>query len=337
MNAGLVAVLILGVIILILVIIIGVRRQHNPTSTTEIQDYLNQIPAPSNWSALENVPSGNRNVCALYTFPTGMQGDQVVVPIPSLNDLDALNPTPYDPGLCYDPDQVVAKQQQRQCLGDTGCYGYDGILYPKGGVQTLYQGCPSSACQGTYGVVAFNFNPSISTASCLEGEPNLTTSGVICDLTNPNQLFRIERTNSTTLKLDPNGSIARIYSRSLSGCLQPASNNIVTGLRLVIGPCSSNSGFNWILVPPQTYSDGTASPQLMVWYPFWTNGIPTDFRGSFVAAVVNSVPQLIPFVVYSQSNPSAGNVYNTQVLDLTLFNLLNTIPINEGYPFPPTN
>lgn len=345
-----ITILVFGILIFGLIMAIALIRNKSPTPP-DIASMLDQIPNPQLWSTLSNVPNGNRNSCGIYTFQGTMNSDGTFNPgTPNLNKaiLDSMTPTVFDSSSCISPDQIVAQQQQRTCEGVSGttggCYSDDGTLIPVGSTEILYVGCPAPQCTGSFGAVALNFNPPpITAAFCLQGDPTLSVSAVPCNLGNLEQLWQIDRTSSIKLAADPNGSYARIYSRSQQGCLQPL-GTVMAGVSVGIGPCTTNSGYVWVVVGAQTFADGTQAPQQIVYWPVWPVSVPANFIGAWALhrnATTGNL-ELQPYAVYSTNSQTPGPIpesdallYTAQILDYTLYNTLVNIPTDQGYVFPP--
>lgn len=351
MDPAWITILVFLILIIVLIIFIVIIR-HKSTDPPNIDSFLDQIPGL--WGNPTNVPNGDRNTCGLYTFPGTMNGDGTFTPgEPTLNRvvLDAMTPGIFDHATCISPDQVVAQQQQRTCqpgdTGATGCYASDGSFVPIGGSEIIYVPCGVNNCTGSFGAIAVNFNPPpITGAYCLESNSQLQVSGVPCNLANLDQLWQIDRTSSSKFTPDPNGSYARIYSRSQQGCLQPL-GSVVPGVPVGIGPCTQNSGYVWIIVGAQTFGDSSQSPQQIVYFPQWTTSVPPTFVSSYSLHrnTTTGGLELQPYAVYSSgiTGATGPNIipeseavqFNAQILDYTLYNIIATIPTSEGYGFPP--
>ncbi len=258
-------ILIIWIIVIVLLRVSGVVKPAEEVSP-DIEALIATTRQRTSWGKPQDVPNGNRNQCAVYTFPaTGP--NQQGVPTLNTNTLDSLIPAPIAAEVCVDPDQIAAKQQVRTCLGDgdTGntCINSEGNVFQKGQNEVLYVPCEAPKCKDTLSLVALNFQNTTSNNRCvtdLGGE--IIATG--CDLRDPSQYYRIERADPVTLQENNNGTYAKVQNRETGMCLVPSNLNPVAGTSLTLGPCVPNQGFVWFLAPPVTI-DGEITPQQLVY------------------------------------------------------------------------
>jgi len=202
----------------------------------------------------EEIPvDGNRGYCNKYDFPATLS--PVIYPCPpsignahpgiagqislDANVLDKL--TPITQGACEDIDQIVAKKVTRTCTGlDTNstatCSGVDGKQYRVGETETLYTtencGVTSCASELVFWGVGYSVIPDVPICNgikCLKSNSDKTVTGVVCDMADPLELYRLNRYTILGKKAT-NGILAKIEDREKGLCLTVNSNN--TGLKL---------------------------------------------------------------------------------------------------------
>lgn len=312
-----------------------------------IQQSIDEVTKKIGWSKITPTDNASRNTCLLYTFPSTMSGNQAIIGQPTLNKNVINNITPSPMSSCIDSDQIVAQQVQRSCENpDLGCIGYDGANYLQGQIEILYQACKQPAsCSDTLALVGLQFNSNnLSSLICIQGNGN-SQQGLVssCDVGNPNQLWRIDRADPTTLKNNVNGPFARIVSRTTNLCLGPLGGTAYSGAPIGLSNCGINSGYVWWVFPPFV-SDNGALPQQLVYTtsvdppPKSNKALNTYLQNNTLFSLFmdsNNRLVLLPMIISNIGDPNANN-RNTQILDLTLYNLLLKYdtydPGNISYP-----
>lgn len=289
-------ILAVSVFIIILTIIVGIGWLiRNNTNTTPSSP--NTSGSVFVWSKNTPGPNPNKNTCQLYEFPTGyIQLGGVPTAIPGAatfnsDILDNLQGNPTYP-RCLDPDQIMAQQVERKCIGLGGsdinnsitrCFLNNGGTTGLGGTEILYSNTNCfklSPCAGILSLISINFqSPSNSDIYCIQNEG--TGNNVImnkCDPSNKTQLFRVTRINpgQDPGSLQPgqgqNGLIAQILDRNTGLCLVPGNSTgtsiydpkyvgcsgptqTFTGTNVVMGECTGGiyPGYLWALIPSVPY------------------------------------------------------------------------------------
>lgn len=285
-----------AIFIIILVVALGIgwwiRNRSNPTPTP-----ANPFLAPLTWSNPEPGPNTDKNSCQLYQFPTAvvdLGGIPTAIPgTPTFNEdiLNGLTGRPVLP-FCIDSDQIIAQQVEHTCTAPEGvvdsaitrCFLISGGTTGLSGTETYFtnSGCPNiPPCAGQLSLVSINFQaPGVTGIFCLQSQgsgANIVMAP--CDPANPNQLFRVTRTNpgQNPLALEPgqgqNGLIAQILDRNTGLCVIPGTGTTttlfdpayltpvqsscvgpiqsLTGPNVILGACTGGQfpGYVWALIP----------------------------------------------------------------------------------------
>lgn len=319
---------------LLIVIITAVVMQRvgvfTPTASTPkyIQDILDSIERVSGWSATRNVPGGQRNSCAIYTFPgqkTPLNPEPAQPGQPILDPavLDVMTPTRWTEDECIDPDQLVAQQQQRLCLAQPGqiCIRNNGLSAQPGELETIYFSCVAKNCPGSLDLISTNFvSQRPDTNLCLTVGTTGAINAYLCDITDTRQLWRVQS------QVLPDGSrLLNIVYRATGQCLLPIQAAPVAGSVLKVGDC--NGRYNWLLTAPLVYKENgvqyTAPPQL-VYLPSPTLPITlSDYRKLLSIQLRVGSPVLLPFVDSEVDAPSL----NTAVISYITYNTRVSLPV----------
>lgn len=288
------------IVVLFLLLGLGIYLTRAPIrNDADINRLVNIIQDRSIWGSFATGPDQSRNKCHLYTFPVATLNGNIAVPTPTLNStiLNQLTGTPLPPNpSCLDSDQILAQQVTRTCLGPNEesdfhsiislCATENGTIENIGGTETLYTNepsgisgqCPSiRQCPGKLSVLSLNQNLNRGHLICLKKNSNTEVVVGHCDLTDPNQLFRVTRIdpgqnpNSLIPGGGQNGIISQMYDRRNNTCLKmsestavvrvdtPTMTRTFTGNRLEFGECVPNEsikgypGYDWIFLPPFNY------------------------------------------------------------------------------------
>ena len=256
-------IIILALITLAILWRLGIFTQKKVTPPN-VEALIERARERTSWSNPIDVKNGKRNFCGIYTFP-GTSPDDPGLTTFDTKTLNMLVPVMMAEEGCIDPDQLAAKQQMRTCLGNSAsssggntgniCLDASNNVYKKGEKQIFYLPCKVPKCTDEYGVIAINFDQdNFNETRCLTDENGLVV-GKPCNLTDVNQLWRIQRTGpvpmNETPKPDKSGVYARLFKRdgeNAGMCI--VKNKETVGSQLKLGECSINSGFNWFLAPP---------------------------------------------------------------------------------------
>lgn len=232
------------VLLIIAVILIIYGANLGAQGVTSIPDFT--LDTPGVWSPPVASPGDVRGGCRVYSFPPDQSEPPVVV-----NDITVVDQIPPQ-GLigCVDDDQLYLKRQQHTCQAKN-CRGTDGRLYTPGQIEYFYQSCSAPKCTSTLGFVGLNVNAANpANALCLTKPADLldTVKVVPCDITNNNQLFRLER-----FKFDgtPNslGIYLKIVDRQSGLCVMPSFDKT----KLILNDCVESNGVVWALLPSIGY------------------------------------------------------------------------------------
>jgi hypothetical protein len=167
--------------------------------------------------------------------------------------------------LCYDEDQLIARQITRQCQQDR-CVGRDGRFYTKGETETTFVQCNNSQCAGL--VLLRTKSADGSKYLYLNKFGNLgEKKGIVMEEIGPagiteGHIFRLERTANPSASTTPSdeGIYARFVDRRTGEYLVPSSiPERRAYLEMVAPSAAANSGYQWVLTDGQDVSSGTAS------------------------------------------------------------------------------
>lgn len=227
------------ILLLILAISFSIKnRKLPPTSPPETP------PAVSFWG--NETPSSNaeKNVCMLYEFPTAYT---ITSPVssaypgnPTFNT-SILDSVTGSTGLpeCLDFDEIIAQQVSRSCIGVPGndnvvCRLLNGGFTGYGGSETFYdnKSCPNiTACVGQLALIAINTNTG-TYPNCISLNDSGEIQMSVCDPSNPDQIFRITRTqpgvNPETLSPSNNqqGILTQILHKETNLCLMAGTETV---------------------------------------------------------------------------------------------------------------
>ena len=312
----------LGLVICIIifgVLIYVVRTRTVMDGSPDIENLVEESRQRTSWGTPTDVPNGSRNVCSLYTFnsPTEPTLDSSV--------LDGLSPSVNTEGACVDVDQIIAKQQIRQCLGngDTGniCVNDNGDVFQQGQSEVLYVPCDVDRCKDTLGSIAFDSSPIPNSLICMESLLG-NIIGNNCTQSIESQLFRIERAEALSLAESSSGVYARIQDRETGLCVVPNIPNPVAGTSLTIGECTPNSGYVWFLVPEFSIN-GVDVPQQIVYTSSIAEAPTASEMSTYISnnnplSLVSDGVQSITLQPFATS--TVGNEgHKTQILDSSIY------------------
>lgn len=328
-GAIIIVLIIIWIVVWIVLRATNVIKPDEETTPQQIQEYIDEIPEFASWTDNRDVPGGRRNTCAIYTFPaqSGTEPPNITLDEDVLNNL---TPDFITPGSkkCIDPDQIVARQQERECLA-TNCIGYNGRNFVRGQVQTLYVPCDAEKCKANFGLVAIDFSqtnfPNNDTR-CLEIQNNQVV-GSQCNIQNMNQVLRIDRTNptrSSTITPSDNGPFARFVDRETGLCIIPDNRNPTENTSLTLGNCLPNSGYVWFLVPRVEIQSNEAPQQIV--YTTDISSIPSPTN------IQSYISQNNPLSIQLQNNNVVLDDYATemeagveaQILNYQLYNFVSS-------------
>jgi hypothetical protein len=329
---------------------VGSTGSQNSQMNSEIENMLKETRSGSSFGPWQNIANDNRSQCLLYTI-VSTSATEPKSPIYDNTLLDEITPQFIGTTGCIDTNQLVAIKQQRTCgdgpIQKFPCIGLDGQAYNQGQAEIAYIPCNSaiSECTDQLHLVAFNFNLDIQSSSCVVAPEMMGAPAELsnCNVTNSNQLLRIQRANPETLSDNPTGVYARIFDKLSNTCLIPEDvTNPSSNMPLVFGDCSLNGGFVWFLAPPIYIPSSTSiSPQQIV----FTNTIGTPPSSTDIdsflagnplsAAITGNGLTLQPF---NQNNASSvSNNYNVQFIDYGAYDVYSETPIipnqNTNIPF----
>ncbi len=257
--------LLLILIVLFILFFSGVFKVEKATSP-DVEKLLEEVKEKTSWGTPEDVPHGKRNFCGIYTFK-GTNPDEPAVPTFDPVILNAITPISTTTEGCIDDDQIAAKQQIRTCEGDgdTGeiCITDQGVVFQKGEKDIFYEGCDLKRCKDQFGILAFRFEPKLDGTVCMSFDTTEAEAfGRKCDINDSKQKFRFQRALPITLKEDNSGPYLRIFERISGKCVIPKA--IGSGSPLLLGECSPNSGYVWLLAPPVEITVPSNSQELLV-------------------------------------------------------------------------
>lgn len=287
------------IILIILAITFGIGwwiRNRSDTAPKSPTKYS----APLVWGNPIPGPNPDKNSCQLYQFPTAVVNiDGVFTAVPGTptfdpNILDNLTGELLHP-QCVDTDQIIARQVQHTCTGPFGvadratsrCFLLRGGTTGIGGSEVYYtnsQCLNIPPCAGQLSLVSLNYQaPKVPDIFCLQNDNNVTMSMEPCNPQNPNQLFRVTRTNpgQNPNSLQPgqgqNGLLAQILNRNTGLCVMPGTGTsstifdpnyltpvdgncvgtpvTVQGTNIIQGACTGGEfpGYVWGFLPSVLY------------------------------------------------------------------------------------
>ncbi len=251
-------------IFLVGLIIFSILRTTPPeppkNTPADIKKFLEEAKERTDFSTPVPIPGNDRSKCLIYTFPS-ITPNTPGTPTYNKETLDLLSGTETNKLTedCIDNDQVAAFLKQRTCQADE-CEDSEGNKFTKGEKQIQYYPCDIKVCKDQLALVSINFDPDdFSVSRCLVANKNDNTVTVTkaCNIGSPEQLFRINRAAAITLKSLQDGPYARILHRETGKCVIPETSSPVVGTKLILGDCNINSGFNWLLSPPVTFTTET--------------------------------------------------------------------------------
>lgn len=250
------------------------------------------------WSDATPSADATKNTCQVYTFGAQdftLNGTTTILPGQPSNDPNILNAltgsTTYP--TCLDTDQLFTQQVIRTCqlpvgvtnpnIVSTDCIDNNGNLIPQGQTETYYSdvNCQQvSPCTGQLSLISINYqvpSQNINNTYCMQSNGAAADiSMVICDPTMSAQLFRITRGGLDGRPINgQQGPLAQFLDRASNLCVVPSSTQATTtfvagyvpgcaafpdmmGTGLTVGPCTTNNGFLWYLLPAGNYC---ADPQ----------------------------------------------------------------------------
>ncbi len=311
--------LLLILIVLFILFFSGVFKVEKATPP-DVEKLLEEVKEKSSWGTPRDVPHGTRNFCGVYTF-VGTDPDEPAVPTFDPTVLNAITPVSATTEGCIDDDQIAAKQQIRTCEGDgdTGdvCVTDQGVIFQKGKTDIFYQGCDIQRCKDQFGILAFRFEPELDGTVCMSFDSVESEAvGRKCDINDSKQKFRFQRALPVSLKEDNSGPYLRIFERISGKCVVPKA--VGPGSPLVLGQCSPNSGYVWLLAPPVELAIPSTEQDLRVFSTLEDN----IFGFSFILSgeefcLVAVTPQLsnnrIRFSLCNRA-PNMGRVWRDQTL-----------------------
>lgn len=315
----------------------------------------------------ETPVSGDRGMCSLYTFPATAPG-QPGIPILNTNFVDNLTPGEIGNVTCIDADQLALQKVNQPCQGNSAignvCYGTNATVYQPGQNRQFYVQCNSTKCNDTLAVTALNFdpedfiNPPAVKSACLQFnivQPSEKITGEMCNLTDENQILRVERQNPNGTASDT-GVYGRFVDRNTGLCVVPSVIPPTTGTSLQLGQCSPSDGYVWWFFSPTnivTTVTTSVAPQQLVYYPnngkappkgealntfietknplsmsvnVNTDGNSTDFGNTNYGQLVTLQP-ISKTTRNNTSNGTVGSAPNAQTIDYWLYETISQTPV----------
>ncbi len=349
--------LVFAIIILsfILLIILWIRGDFTPKPQTaitsaEIEEFLKEVTEKIGWSPPEAVPGGTRNQCGLYTFPATESGGMVTLGMPTLDSDTLESMTPTKVPMCIDPNQIVARQVQRICIGDGDknfqCLDDAGNLFQIGQTIMFFEQCQIDFCPGEFGLIAINYavaNDKLSPDTrCLTlGSGTDVISLADCDVTKTEQYFQIERRDEKGA-IKSNGDFASIKHRDTKNCVYPASvlsgdtSNVDRSIK--VASCGSADALVWLLLPPKGVTIEGAQTVIPQQIGFTERLFKLDqtsleeylFRGGLTMFPDISKNSVILQAAQLKNDTPEGKLAITQIIDYKLFGDLTSWPTTEN-------
>nr|QBK93393.1 MAG: membrane protein [Pithovirus LCPAC404] len=282
---------------------------------------LKEVEVDTGWNTT------NEEQCLKYTF---IFPNQPTLDTFTLDEMSG-EPVNTNIAICPAPDEIFAQRFTRTCT-NAECIDDFGDVFTDGDTQTLYRQCilnSDPACNETLALISIGFNPENPDANvCVtqsdDGSPLFLS---ICDPSDSNQLFNIERFNT---------QFARITNKE-GLCVLPVIADPVVGTELNLFSCALDQ-FNFELMNGRRYQqllggDTIFVPQqLIYWNQSTQQTVPAiDILNMRLFSMSQESANGLALNIVSIDG-GQGDSQSAQILDYTLFNQIitqNTIPV-EG-------
>ena len=287
---ALVCIVIISIVIILLVSYYTNMWNFYQLPAADIDKMIASHNIPSIWS--QSVNAGD-SVCRTYTFIS----ENGEIPRPNIRTLDYANSSTSLQQTCVDDDQLLAVKRAHVCrhgnFTDIPVGQFRGCPLRRGGhtqvngfYEEYYESCAttnassdnvtssnSNRCNGSIGLLTYNFTSSLSTALCIQSSGTNVRSVNGCNIASrenefPNQLFRVVNyiydTSSGRNRLVQNnsGRWISIVNRITNTCIAPSTlgaNGVTANIAsvrfnedaILIDCRSFNNVISWFYVTPR--------------------------------------------------------------------------------------